>query len=157
MATEVVATDKILLLKKIEMFEGLTVAELAAVGSVTEEVKYAPGEMVIKRGDMGETMPTIFMLLETQLDRRLPKIICSLSPRHPYVRRLEGPPSEEQQQSVARETGRRIVLTRVHRSPKVYWFAPRGLLGSSRCDPYIGLTLPSGSNRIVPISIRKEE
>ena len=56
MASEVVVTDKILLLKKIEMFEGLTVAELAAVGSVTEEVQYQPGEVVIKRGDMGETM-----------------------------------------------------------------------------------------------------
>jgi len=56
MASEVVVTDKILLLKKIEMFEGLTVAELAAVGSVTEDVYYQPGEVVIKRGDMGETM-----------------------------------------------------------------------------------------------------
>ncbi|MCG6909172.1 MAG: cyclic nucleotide-binding domain-containing protein [Deltaproteobacteria bacterium] len=56
MAKEVVITDKILLLKKIEMFEGLTVSELAAVGSVTEEVQYEPGEIVIKRGDMGETM-----------------------------------------------------------------------------------------------------
>ena len=56
MASEVVVTDKILLLKKIEMFEGLTVAELAAVGSVTQDVHYQPGEVVIKRGDMGETM-----------------------------------------------------------------------------------------------------
>jgi len=56
MASEVVATDKILLLKKIEMFEGLSVAELAAVGSVTEEVRYHPGEIVIRRGEMGETM-----------------------------------------------------------------------------------------------------
>ena len=56
MATEVVITDKILLLKKIEMFEGLTVSELAAVGSVTEEVRFRPGEVVIKRGEMGETM-----------------------------------------------------------------------------------------------------
>ena len=56
MATEVVITDKILLLKKIEMFEGLTVSELAAVGSVTEEVQFQPGEVVIKRGEMGETM-----------------------------------------------------------------------------------------------------
>ncbi len=56
MASEVVVTDKILLLKKIEMFEGLTVAELAAVGSVTQDVHYQPGEAVIKRGDMGETM-----------------------------------------------------------------------------------------------------
>ena len=56
MTTEVVITDKILLLKKIEMFEGLTVSELAAVGSVTEEVQFQPGEIVIKKGEMGETM-----------------------------------------------------------------------------------------------------
>ena len=56
MTAEVVITDKILLLKKIEMFEGLTVSELAAVGSVTEEVRFQPGEVVIKRGEMGETM-----------------------------------------------------------------------------------------------------
>ncbi len=56
MTAEVVITDKILLLKKIEMFEGLTVSELAAVGSVTEEVQFQPGEVVIKRGEMGETM-----------------------------------------------------------------------------------------------------
>jgi len=56
MAAEVVITDKILLLKKIEMFEGLTVSELAAVGSVTEEVLFQPNEVVIKRGEMGETM-----------------------------------------------------------------------------------------------------
>ena len=56
MTAEVVITDKILLLKKIEMFEGLTVSELAAVGSVAEEVRFQPGEVVIKRGEMGETM-----------------------------------------------------------------------------------------------------
>ena len=56
MTAEVVITDKILLLKKIEMFEGLTVSELAAVGSITEEVVFEPGEVVIQRGEMGETM-----------------------------------------------------------------------------------------------------
>ena len=49
-------TEKILYLKKINLFEGLSVSELAAVASVTEEIVYPPGEIVINEGDTGETM-----------------------------------------------------------------------------------------------------
>ncbi len=56
MQNEVMISDKILLLKGIEIFEGLAVSELAAVASVTEELNCPPGEIVIKEGSSGETM-----------------------------------------------------------------------------------------------------
>lgn len=56
METEITIPDKILLLKGIEIFEDLSVSELAAVASVTEEIVCPPGEIVIKEGDPGETM-----------------------------------------------------------------------------------------------------
>ena len=56
MATEISIPDKIIHLKGIHIFEGLSVSELAAVASVTEEVVYPAGEMVIKEGEPGETM-----------------------------------------------------------------------------------------------------
>ena len=56
MDTEITISDKILHLKGIELFEGLSVGEFAAVASVTEEIVYAAGEFVIKEGDTGETM-----------------------------------------------------------------------------------------------------
>ncbi len=56
MENEVIISDKILLLKGIEIFEGLSVSELAAVASVTEELNCPPGEIVIKEGSSGETM-----------------------------------------------------------------------------------------------------
>jgi len=56
METEISIPDKILHLKKINLFEGLSVSELAAVASVTEEIVYPPGETVIKENETGETM-----------------------------------------------------------------------------------------------------
>jgi CRP-like cAMP-binding protein len=56
METQTSITDRILHLRKINLFEGLSVSELAAVASVTEEIIYPPGETVIKEGDRGETM-----------------------------------------------------------------------------------------------------
>jgi HEAT repeat protein len=48
--------DKILRLKGIQIFEELSVSELAAVASVTEEVVYPEGETVIREGEPGDTM-----------------------------------------------------------------------------------------------------
>jgi len=48
--------DKILRLRGIQIFEGLSVSELAAIASVTEEVVYPLGTVVIKEGETGETM-----------------------------------------------------------------------------------------------------
>jgi len=56
METEISIPDKILHLRKIQIFEGLSISELAAVASVTEEVVYAPGQIVIKEGEAGDTM-----------------------------------------------------------------------------------------------------
>jgi HEAT repeat protein len=56
METEISIPEKILHLKGIQIFEGLSVGELAAVASVTEEVVYPPGEMVIREGESGDTM-----------------------------------------------------------------------------------------------------
>jgi hypothetical protein len=56
METEISIPDKILRLKGINIFEGLSVSELAAIASVTEEVDYPAGEIVIKEGESGETM-----------------------------------------------------------------------------------------------------
>ncbi|MBW2203300.1 MAG: cyclic nucleotide-binding domain-containing protein, partial [Deltaproteobacteria bacterium] len=56
MKTEISIPDKILRLKGINIFEGLSVSELAAIASVTEEVDYPGGEIVIREGESGETM-----------------------------------------------------------------------------------------------------
>ena len=56
MEKEITISDKILHLKGIELFEGLSISEFAAVASVTDEVVYPAGEIVIKEGDPGETM-----------------------------------------------------------------------------------------------------
>ena len=49
-------SEKIVLLKGIELFESLAVGELAAIGSVVEEVDYPAGEIIIKEGDTGDTL-----------------------------------------------------------------------------------------------------
>jgi hypothetical protein len=48
--------DKILRLRGIQIFEGLSVSELAAIASVTEEVVHPLGTVVITEGETGETM-----------------------------------------------------------------------------------------------------
>ncbi len=49
-------SQKILLLRGMEIFEGLAVAELAAVASVTEEYLAKAGEVIIREGDVGDNM-----------------------------------------------------------------------------------------------------
>ena len=56
MEAEISIPDKILRLKGINIFEGLSVSELAAVASVTEEIDQPAGETVIKEGESGESM-----------------------------------------------------------------------------------------------------
>ncbi|MCA1785411.1 MAG: cyclic nucleotide-binding domain-containing protein, partial [Desulfobacteraceae bacterium] len=48
--------EKILLLKEIDIFSGLSASELAAIASVTEEKKLAEDEDVIKQNSIGETV-----------------------------------------------------------------------------------------------------
>ncbi|MFO7715026.1 Npt1/Npt2 family nucleotide transporter [Desulfosarcina sp.] len=49
-------TDKILYLKNIEIFRDLSINELAAVASVTEEAVFDQGEQVFSEGERGDTL-----------------------------------------------------------------------------------------------------
>ena len=49
-------TERILLLRKMELFETLSVNELSAVASVTEDVVLSPQEQIIEEGEVGESM-----------------------------------------------------------------------------------------------------
>jgi len=56
MDSELGVSEKILLLKNIAIFSGLTVSELSAIATVTEEVAYPEGATVITEGEPGETV-----------------------------------------------------------------------------------------------------
>jgi len=56
MEEEITIPDKVLRLKGIQIFEGLSVNELAAIASVTEEIVVEPGEIVIREGESGDTL-----------------------------------------------------------------------------------------------------
>ena len=56
MDTDVAISEKILLLKQIDIFSSLSVAELSAVATITEEVDHPPGERVISQNTAGETL-----------------------------------------------------------------------------------------------------
>ncbi|MFO7556137.1 MAG: cyclic nucleotide-binding domain-containing protein [Desulfobacterales bacterium] len=56
MTDEKTISEKIMLLKGIEIFQGLSVSELAAIASVVEEVDYPVGEIIIKEGTSGENL-----------------------------------------------------------------------------------------------------
>jgi HEAT repeat protein len=56
METEMSIPDKILRLRGIQIFEGLSVNELAAISTVTEEADYPQGQIVIREGEPGDTM-----------------------------------------------------------------------------------------------------
>ena len=61
MESAISLTDKILLVREIDIFSDLSVSELAAVASVTEAVSHPANQVVIREGDMGETM---FLIVE---------------------------------------------------------------------------------------------
>ncbi len=63
-ATAIPLTDKILHLKKIEIFADLSVNELAAVASVTEEAAFDEMEIVFREGETGDTL---FLVLEGEV------------------------------------------------------------------------------------------
>lgn len=64
MGTEISVPDKILHLRRIHIFERLSITELAAVASVTDEAVFQPGEIVIKEGEPGETM---YLIIEGEV------------------------------------------------------------------------------------------
>jgi hypothetical protein len=49
-------SERIFHLKEIAIFEGLYVGELAAIGSISQELAYSAGEVVMKEGESGESM-----------------------------------------------------------------------------------------------------
>jgi len=64
-STPISLGEKILLLKEIEIFSGLSAAELAAIAAITKELDYASERTVIKQNDVGET---VFLIIEGQVD-----------------------------------------------------------------------------------------
>ncbi len=62
--TSISIPDKILHLRGIQIFEDLSVGEMAAIASVTEEMVCLPGEDVIREGEAGETM---YMIISGQV------------------------------------------------------------------------------------------
>jgi hypothetical protein len=56
MVAALMLPDIILRLKSIEIFESLSIGELAAVASVTEEADYDDNQIVIQQGDPGNTL-----------------------------------------------------------------------------------------------------
>jgi HEAT repeat protein len=64
-STKISLGEKILLLKKIDMFSDLTAAELAAIAAVTKEMDYPEFRTVIKQGNVGET---VFLIIEGQVE-----------------------------------------------------------------------------------------
>ena len=56
MANNLTISDKIMLLKGIDIFESLSVSELAAIASVAEVTDIPAGRIIIEEGSFGETM-----------------------------------------------------------------------------------------------------
>lgn len=64
MDTELTVPDKILLLKNIAIFSGLSVSELGAIAAVTEETDYDKDQVVIAEGDPGEK---VYLIIEGEV------------------------------------------------------------------------------------------
>jgi len=56
MVNNLTISDKIMLLKGIDIFESLSVSELAAIASVAEVADTPAGQVIIEEGTFGETM-----------------------------------------------------------------------------------------------------
>jgi HEAT repeat protein len=69
---EISLAEKIMLLREIDIFSDLKVAELAAIAAVTEELSYPPAQQVFKQEDVGDTM---FMVISG-----LVEVVRELSP-----------------------------------------------------------------------------
>ncbi|MBU1340756.1 MAG: cyclic nucleotide-binding domain-containing protein, partial [Proteobacteria bacterium] len=64
-STQISLGEKILLLKEIEIFSGLSASELAAIAAVTKELGYPSDRTVIKQNTIGET---VFLIIEGEVD-----------------------------------------------------------------------------------------
>ncbi|MBU3953367.1 MAG: cyclic nucleotide-binding protein, partial [Proteobacteria bacterium] len=64
-STEITLGEKILLLKEIEIFSGLSAAELAAIAAVTKELDYPEKRTIITQNDVGET---VFLIIKGRVE-----------------------------------------------------------------------------------------
>ena len=64
MPIELTIPDKIIHLKGIDIFKGLSVGELAAVASIAEEQEKKPKEIVIREGDLGQRL---YLMIEGEV------------------------------------------------------------------------------------------
>ena len=87
MSDNLTITDKIMLLKGIDIFESLSVSELAAIASVAEVTGIPVGQIIIQEGSFGETMYLIIQgevsvikelgkVSEIEIDRIKPGEYC---------------------------------------------------------------------------------
>ncbi len=84
MSDDLAITDKILYLKKIDIFEELSVGELAAVASITETRRKPEDAIVIREGNVGETLyllidgeVSVIKGFETEHEVQLDRIMSS--------------------------------------------------------------------------------
>jgi len=64
-STEIPLGEKILLLKEIEIFSGLSPSELAAIATVTKELNYPEDRTVFRQNDVGET---VFLVVDGEVE-----------------------------------------------------------------------------------------
>jgi signal-transduction protein with cAMP-binding, CBS, and nucleotidyltransferase domain len=64
MASDRSLPEVLLNLKRIEIFEGLSVSQLAAVAAVAEEIDFPPDRIVIREGEPGDTL---YLVLEGEV------------------------------------------------------------------------------------------
>ena len=62
---EIPLAEKIMLLREIDIFSDLKVAELAAIAAVTEEQTAPPDQAIICQGDVGET---VYMIISGRVE-----------------------------------------------------------------------------------------
>ena len=76
-STPISMGEKILLLKEIEIFSGLSAAELAAISAVTKELDYSADRTVIKQDTIGET---VFLIIKGRVN-----VIMEQSGKQPVI------------------------------------------------------------------------
>jgi len=64
-STDIPMGEKILFLKEIDIFSGLSAEELAAIATVTKELEYPGNTDVIRQGELGET---VFLIIDGKVD-----------------------------------------------------------------------------------------
>jgi hypothetical protein len=58
------AMERLLALKRVDLFQQLSLEQLEAIATVTQEADYLPGEVIVREGDPGDRL---FLLLEGEV------------------------------------------------------------------------------------------